>query len=222
MEAICSTGIQDSDDLDLQEESHRVDGGARKDVVETVISESISKKHWLWDSWILLSMIAMLSFTICNFFISEISDLGVTGLLYFCPGSLIFSICYFTYNKEWAKRNPACRGIIDSTVSESRYRKVLLLTWEENKFDWWALFIVFCGAAFQTAIFFSITLTYTLAHKATLNVGIAQTVWSINPFFVSICERVFFNTPFNFAQVTGMLLMVLCAICISLSGLFGP
>ena len=129
-ETIGSTGIQDEDeDLDLQKKNHRVDGGARKDGAQTVISEIIIEKHWLWDSWILLSMIAMLCFTTCNFFISEISDLGVKGLLYFCPGSLIFSICYFIYNKEWAKRNAASRVMLDSTVSEGHTRKVLLLTW---------------------------------------------------------------------------------------------
>ena len=166
-------------------------------------------------------MIAMLGFTTCNFFIGGLSDLGVKGLIFFCPGSLIFSICYFLYTREWSKRNVAQRGILDSAVSDSQNRKVLLLTWE-NKFDWWSLFIIFCGAGFQTAIYCCIALTYFMAHKATLNIGIAQAVWSINPFFVSICERVFFKTPFVFSSVLGMLLMILCAICISLSGVFNP
>ena len=68
----------------------------------------------------------------------------------------------------------------------------------------------------------AIVLTYFMAHKATLNIGIAQAVWSINPFFISIFERVFYKTPFNFGQVWGMLAMVLCAICISLSGVIEP
>ena len=104
--AIGLTGIQDDDnDLDLQEESHRVDGGVRKSVTEG--AQSIIEKHWLWDNWILLSMIAMLGFTTCNFFIGSLSDLGVKGLIFFCPGSLIFSICYFLYTREWSKRNVA-------------------------------------------------------------------------------------------------------------------
>ena len=92
-------------------------------------------------------MIALLAFTTANFFIGEISDLGVKGLTYFCPGSLLFSICYFLYNREWAKKNVAERGMLDQSEGEGHNRKVLLRTWD-NKFDWWSLFIVGCGAVF--------------------------------------------------------------------------
>ena len=137
-------------------------------------------------------MIALLAFTTANFFIGEISDLGVKGLTYFCPGSLLFSICYFLYNREWAKKNVAERGMLDQSEGEGHTRKVLLRTWD-NKFDWWSLFIVCCGSVFQVGIYMAIVLTYFMAHKATLNIGIAQAVWSINPFFISIFERVFYN-----------------------------
>ena len=82
--------------------------------------------------------------------------------------------------------------MLDQSEGEGHIRKVLLRTWD-NKFDWWSLFIVCCGSVFQVGIYMAIVLTYFMAHKATLNIGIAQAVWSINPFFISIFERVFYN-----------------------------
>ena len=64
------------------------------------------------------------------------------------------------------------RGLLDQADGQGHTRKVLLRTWE-NKFDWWSLFVVFGGAGYQTAIYMCIALTYYMAHKATLNIGIA-------------------------------------------------
>ena len=86
----------------------------------------------------------MISFSVCNIFIGEISDMGMESVNYFCSGSLIFSIGYFIYNKEWAKRNNEQRGLLDA---QGRDKKVLLRTWD-NKFDWYALFVICCGAVF--------------------------------------------------------------------------
>lgn len=105
---------------------------------------SDGEKHWLWDNWVLLAMAAMISFSICNIFIGEISDLGMSSISYFCSGSLIFSIVYFIYQKEWSKRNNEQRGILDA---QGRDKKVLLRTWD-NKFDWYTLFVIFSGAVF--------------------------------------------------------------------------
>lgn len=102
-----------------------------------------------------------------------------------------------------------------------RGNKVLLMTWD-NSFDWYALLIIFCGAFGQTCIYLSIVLTFKLAHMAGLNIGIAQSIWAINPFFISILEKVVYGTPFNFKQGYGMLALMLCAICVSLSEVINP
>ena len=41
-------------------------------------------------------------------------------------------------------------------------------------------------------------MTYMTAKMAGLNIGIAQAIWSINPFFVSILERFCYGKTFNF------------------------
>ena len=76
--------------------------------------DQYQNRHWLWGNWILLAMIATLSFSTCNIFIGEISDLGMQSVNYFCTGSLFFSIGYFIYQREWAKLNPTNRGMLDS------------------------------------------------------------------------------------------------------------
>ena len=55
------------------------------------------QKHWLWGNWILLAMLAMLCFSSCNLIIGELSQMGMESVHYFCSGSLLFSIMYFTY-----------------------------------------------------------------------------------------------------------------------------
>ena len=64
---------------------------------------------------------------------------------------------------------------------------------EDNKFDWYSLMIVVVGAVNQTAIYLAIVLCFKLAHQAGLNIGIAQSIWSINPFFISILEKVVYK-----------------------------
>jgi hypothetical protein len=89
------TGVED--DLDLQEEGHRVDGIKRHDKEnnEDDSGSNRRQKHWLWDNWILTAIGALVSFAVCNLFIGEISDMGISAIEYFCSGSLVFSICYF-------------------------------------------------------------------------------------------------------------------------------
>ena len=70
-----------------------------------VAQEGQTSSHWLWDNWILLAMLAMLSFTTCNLFIAEISDLGISSIYFFCSGSLLFSLCYFISKREWKRMN---------------------------------------------------------------------------------------------------------------------
>ncbi len=75
----------------------------------------------------------------------------------------------------------------------NRDHKVMLRKYEDNSFDWWSLFILFMGAVFQSAIYLSIVLTFKVARMAGLNIGIAQAIWAVNPFLVSILERVVYK-----------------------------
>ena len=106
---------------------------------------------------------SVLSFSICNWFIIGLTEMGAKSLYYFCSGSLLFSIIYFTVKCEWSRVN-------DMAVKTER--KVLFRTWD-NKFCWRSLLTCFGGAAFQTGIYLSIVLTYYVALKAKLNMGIA-------------------------------------------------
>ena len=101
--------------------------------------------------------------------------------------------------------------------SAPKEKKVLLRKREDNSFDWWALFIIFLGGVFEVSIFLSVVLTYRVAHSAGLNIGIAQTIWSLEPFFVSMLERFVYKERFNFNQLYGTAAMILCAVLVSLS-----
>lgn len=66
----------------------------------------------------------------------------------------------------------------------------------------------------------AIVLTFKVARSAGLNIGIAQAIWAINPFLISILERVVYKRAFNFQQIYGMMALILCAIFVSLSEVF--
>ena len=52
---------------------------------------------------------------------------------------------------------------------------------------------------------------------ADLNIGISQAIWSVNPFLISILERVVYGTAFDRRQFFGMSALIFCAIFVSLS-----
>ena len=115
--------------------------------------------------------------------------------------------------------NPENRGMLDNS-NGGRGHKVLLRTWDTNSFDWMSLYIILWGALFQVGIFSAIVITFKVAKMANLNIGIAQAIWSVQPFLISILERTVYNTPFEFRQVYGMLCLVICAVLVSLSEIF--
>ena len=61
-----------------------------------------------------------------------------------------------------------------------------------------------------------------MSRLAGLNIGIASTIWAVQPFFVAFCERVLFRVRLCFYQFVGMFFLVVMAIFIALSDLFGP
>ena len=58
-------------------------------------------KHWFWGNWIILSAMSVLSFSICNWFIAGLTEMGAKSIYYFCSGSLVFAIVYFLVKREW-------------------------------------------------------------------------------------------------------------------------
>ena len=123
------------------------------------------KLHWLWDNWILLSMISLISFTTTNLLIGSLSPLGMQGVNYFCFGNLVASIIYFACNKECSKRNLP-------NAKESDKSKVLLLTWE-NELDWFTMGFCLLSGLWQFFIYASAMLCFKVAKQAGLNIGIA-------------------------------------------------
>ena len=182
----------------IQGEDQRLieDGEKRNNVTEFEVDSTkmrgekesckpTKRKHWLWDNWILLSMLSLISFSTTNLLIGNLSPLGMGSVNYFCLGTIIASTCYFTYRKECVRANTPNAKTLGSC-------KVLTRTWD-NRFDWWTMFFCVISAAVQFAIFASAVLCFKVAKAAGLNIGIAQCVWALNPFLVALVERVFWG-----------------------------
>ena len=166
----------------------------------------------MWDSWILLSCLSMVSFACANLVIGSLSDLGMKSVNYFNSGGLVFAICYFIYNKEWTKTNS-----LDGKSNGEP--KVLMMTWD-NKFDWFTFFFCIVSAVMQMFTYFAIIICFKFSHKAGLNIGIAQSIWALNPFMVAVVERVFWGKGLKIFQILGMIALVICSVLVSLSELF--
>lgn len=57
-----------------------------------------------------------------------------------------------------------------------------------GKFDYNMMFFVVLAAANQMGIILGIAFNFKLARQAGLNIGVAQAIWAINPFFQSILD----------------------------------
>ena len=83
----------------------------------------------------------MVSFSIGNILIAELSSLGIGATRYFGAGAFIFSVIFFSVRKECTLRNnPEDRD-------NPAVNKVLSRTWD-NKVDYWAALVVLIGAIF--------------------------------------------------------------------------
>ena len=83
--------------------------------------------------------------------------------------------------------------------------------------DFNLIFVFFGGALFSTSIFFAINTTFYLCEKANLNIGIAQVIWGLTPFFSSILDFCVFKTELKDKHLAGILCMLGAIAWIALS-----
>ena len=65
-------------------------------------------------------------------------------------------------------------------------------------------------------------LTMYFSALAKMNVGLITTLWSVNPLFMAIMDRIMFKTKLQVFHVFGMVFIVICTVMLSLSGYFNP
>ena len=67
-----------------------------------------------------------------------------------------------------------------------------------------------------------VVITLYLSAKAGVNAGLITSIWSITPFCFSVAERVLYGTKMQVNHFIGMLLIMACAILLSLSSVIYP
>lgn len=67
---------------------------------------------------------------------------------------------------------------------------------------------------------FLVLVNFGASNAAGINIGLIATLWSLNPFFVSLFEYLFFRHSLSGKQFCGMLLILLCAVFLGLSKAF--
>lgn len=65
-------------------------------------------------------------------------------------------------------------------------------------------------------------MTFYYAELAGINAGVISTVWSANPFFLAVLDYVIYKQKLTKFHIIGMVLLMLCAIFVSLASVIEP
>jgi drug/metabolite transporter (DMT)-like permease len=79
--------------------------------------------------------------------------------------------------------------------------------------------LIILAAFFQGAVIYAITYTFQFSIAAGLNIGIAQAIWAVNPFFTALIDYLFYGNDLESFHILGMLGIVTCTVLVSLSQL---
>jgi hypothetical protein len=74
----------------------------------------------------------------------------------------------------------------------------------------------------QVVIIWSVIFNFHIARLAGLNIGIAQAIWSINPFFQALFDKFLYGDKVGVHHFIGMSGLVICAVLVSLSTIIIP
>jgi drug/metabolite transporter (DMT)-like permease len=66
----------------------------------------------------------------------------------------------------------------------------------------------------------TIVFTFLYSKRAGLNIGIATSIWSLNPFMTAVLDRFVYGSEIKRYHVVGMSSLVICAVLVSMSELF--
>ena len=162
-------------------------------------------------AWIKYTILATILFTICNISFSECGSMGIQGLLYLSPGSLICGIVFFGWKMvEEYKRNGVCWTYLNFMEEDT------------NQVKWGCVggFLVFCAiyATYQALV----VVCFGLCMEAGINAGVVSTIWSISPLFSAVADFLVFNQRLTTKHMMGVLSLVLCAAAISLINVIYP
>jgi len=152
-----------------------------------------------------------------NYLIADIATLGAQGIVYYNTGSLVFTTIYFAYTKGYCRKRTSV-AFLEPDAGAVKPQNRLITNWD-GSVDWYNVILFFCGAACQCIIFMAIAYCFLFSRRAGLNIGIAQAIWALNPFFCAVIERVWLNTHLENNHIYGMAALVMCALLVSLSNL---
>eukprot|EP00347_Sterkiella_histriomuscorum_P017226 403350201 len=158
--------------------------------------------------WIAYSLGAAILFTICNAALSEISNLGLEGLLYLSPGALLCGVAFFFYKSvEEYNRTGVC--------------------WSDLKFvqngqvQWINILCTFGFSLTYLSIQTIVMVTFSLCLMANLNAGIVSTIWAVAPLYSALLDFLIFKQKLFTSHLIGVFCLIVCAMCISLANVVG-
>ena len=136
-------------------------------------------------------MVAALLLALCNTTMSDLSSIGIEGLLYLSPGNLICGLMYCSV-QHMQRTFKGQEGGLTNTVSQSMQKeegKMKKQVWDT------VLFLFFTAVYFGTQL--SIVLSFSYSQKAGVNEGIITSVWAVTPLFGSLFDYLIFGVKLS-------------------------
>jgi hypothetical protein len=90
------------------------------------------------------------------------------------------------------------------------------LYFPDGKFDWKMLILTIAVLAAQVSIMVLISINFSLARKAGLNIGITLTVHALQTFFVAFADFLMFGSVLETSQLIGVVTILGCVALVSL------
>ena len=167
----------------------------------------------MWKSWVALALLASLNFAVANICIADLAGLGVGSICYFSSGALVWCIVHFLRTSDCSKKEG---GLLDEPIENQR----VLLSDKEGKLDWKLVSCFVAGALLSIGMYISVTYTFKFSIQANLNIGIAESIWSMTPFLSALLDWAIFRKRLQKYHVVGICFMISCAALVSISQLF--
>ncbi|TNV78674.1 hypothetical protein FGO68_gene17190 [Halteria grandinella] len=187
----------------------KIDSQQPKKFIIPIIEEEEEESNMMGGyskDWIIYSLAASILIALCNTSMSDLSKLGFEGILYLGPGSMLCGLIYWSAILPFTTYHPQGYKLLNDEPSSS--------------FLWQSLsFLLFSSVYLFTQL--SIVLAFSQSLQAGVNEGIITSIWAITPLFSALLDYLIFQVSLSVKHLVGVVSLVACAGCISLSSLMG-
>ena len=157
------------------------------------------------------SVIASLCFGVASFFLGDVSDKGIVGKFLMSFGFIIISVLYmlFCFISNAYNGRRVWSFVDNDVVKPNRDGTSTIL--------YGAFLGMVCSGVFNFIGSWLVTVTFETSIYAGVNQGVMSSLFVLSALFCAIFAYILLNEKMDLSQYMGMVLMIVCAVLLSLS-----